>query len=397
MSGGGLSEARLERMHDVMSSHVERGHVPGMVNLVARRDVVHVDVIGTKAVGGAPMRRDTIFRIASMTKPVAAVAAMILVEECVVRLDDPVDALLPELSSRRVLRSIENSLDDTVPAGRPITLRDLLTLRMGIGAIFAPPGRYPIQRAMDERGLSPGPELPALPTDAWMRRLGELPLVHQPGEGWMYETGSDVLGVLISRATGRSLGEFFQERIFGPLGMHDTGFRVPEAKLDRLADSYQADPETGTLRIFDAAGDSTWSRPPVFESGGGGLVSTVDDYLAFSRMLLGGGSFGGERILSRPSVEQMTTDHLTDEQKAEGKILLDDGVGWGFGMAVVSGRTGLASPGAFGWDGGFTTSGHSDPGEEMVGILMTQRVAGNEISGMIQRDFWTSTYQAIDD
>ena len=397
MSGGGLSEARLQSMHNVMAGYVERGHVPGMVTLVARRDVVRVDVIGSKSVGGGPMRRDTIFRIASMTKPVAAVAAMILVEECVLRLDDPVDALLPELSDRRVLRSIESSVDDTVPAGRPITLRDLLTLRMGLGAIFAPPGQYPLQRAMDERGLSPGPELPALPMDEWMGRFGELPLVHQPGEGWMYDTGSDVLGVMISRATGRSLGEFLQERIFEPLGMHDTGFRVPEAKLDRLADCYQADPETGTLHIFDAAADSTWARPPVFESGGGGLVSTVDDYLAFCRMLLGDGAYDGVRILSRPSVGLMTTDHLTDEQKSDGEILLGDGVGWGFGMAVVSERIGPASPGAFGWDGGYTTSGHSDPGEEMIGILMTQRLAGNEVSGTIHRDFWTSAYQAIDD
>ena len=397
MSGGGLSEARLERMHDIMAAYVERGQVPGMVTLVARRDDVRVDVIGMKAVGGGPMQRDTIFRIASMTKPVAAVAAMILVEECTLRLDDPVDALLPELSGRKVLRSIDSSLDDTVPAERSITLRDLLTLRMGLGAIFAPPGRYPIQRAMDERGLSPGPELPAVPQDEWMRRLGALPLAHQPGEGWMYDTSSDVLGVMISRATGRSLEEFFQERIFGPLEMHDTGFRVPEGKLNRLADCYQADPETGTLGIFDAADDSTWGRPPVFESGAGGLASTVDDYLAFCRMLLGGGAYGGERILSRLSVEVMTTDHLTGKQKSDGEILLGDGVGWGFGMSVVAERTGLASPGAFGWDGGFTTSGHSDPGENMIGILMTQRVAGNEVSGMIHHDFWTSTYQTIDD
>jgi CubicO group peptidase (beta-lactamase class C family) len=397
MSGGALSEARLERMHDTMAAYVERGDVPGMVTLIARRDDVRVDVIGTKAFGGGPMGRDTIFRIASMTKLVAAVAAMILVEECALRLDDPVDALLPELSSRRVLRSIDSDLDDTVPAGRPITLRDLLTLRMGIGAIFAPPGQYPIQRAMDERGLSSGPELPALPPDEWMRRLGEIPLVHQPGEGWMYDTGSDVLGVLISRATGRSLEEFFQERIFIPLGMNDTGFRVPEANLDRLADCYGADPETGMLEVFDAAGNSTWGHPPVFESGAGGLVSTVDDYLAFLRMLLGGGAYGGERVLCRPSVELMTTDHLTSEQKSDGEILLGDGIGWGFGMSVVSGRRGFAFPGAFGWDGGYTTSGHADPGEEMVGILMTQRVAGNEVSGMIHGDFWTSTYQTVDD
>jgi CubicO group peptidase (beta-lactamase class C family) len=397
VSGGGLSEARLERMHDTMAAYAERGDVPGMVTLVARRDEVRVDVVGTKAVGGGPMRCDTLFRIASMTKPVAAVAAMILVEECALRLDDPVDALLPELSDRSVLRSIDGPLDDTVPAERPITLRDLLTLRMGLGTIFAPPGRYPIQRAMDERGLSPGPELPALPPDEWMERLGELPLVHEPGQGWMYDTGSDVLGVLISRATGRSLEDFFRERIFVPLGMHDTGFRVPEAKLDRLADCYGADSETGTLAVFDAADDSAWGRPPVFESGAGGLVSTVGDYLAFCRMLLRGGAYDGGRVLSRPSVELMTTDNLTGEQKSDGEILLGDGVGWGFGMSVVTGRTGLASPGAFGWDGGYTTSGHSDPREEMVGILMTQRVAGNEISGMIHHDFWTSAYQTIND
>jgi CubicO group peptidase (beta-lactamase class C family) len=397
MSGGGLSKARMGRMHDIMAAHVERGHVPGMVTLVARRDDVNVDVIGTKSAGGDPMRRDTIFRIASMTKPVAAVAAMILVEECALRLDDPVDVFLPELSGRRVLRSMDSAPDDTVPAKRSITLRDLLTLRMGLGAIFAPPGQYPIQQAMDERDLSPGPELPALPTAEWMRRLGELPLVHQPGERWLYDTGSDVLGVLISRATGRSLEGFLRERIFGPLGMHDTGFRVPEAKLNRLADCYQMDPETGTLDIFDAADDSTWTRPPVFESGAGGLVSTVDDYLAFCMMLLGKGAYGGERILSRPSVELMTTDHLTDEQKSDGEILLGNGVGWGFGMSVVSERTGLAATGAFGWDGGYTTSGYTDPEEEVVGILMTQLVAGNETSGTIYRDFWTSTYQTLDD
>jgi CubicO group peptidase (beta-lactamase class C family) len=397
MSGGGFSEDRLKRMHDTMTAYVERGDVPGIVTLVARRDEVRVDLIGTKAFGGGPMQRDTIFRIASMTKLVTAVAAMVLVEECQLRLDDPVDALLPELSGRRVLRSIDGALDDTVPAGRPITLRDLLTLRMGIGAIFAPPGHYPIQRAMDERGLSPGPELPALPPDEWMRRLGELPLVHQPGQGWMYDTGSDVLGVLISRAAGRSLEEFFQGRIFEPLGMRDTGFRVQEASLDRLADCYGADPETGTLDVFDAADNSTWASPTVFESGGGGLVSTVDDYLAFLRMLLGGGAYGGERILSRPSVLLMTTDHLTSEQKSDGEILLGDGVGWGFGMSVVTKRAGLASPGSFGWDGGYTTSGYADPGEEMVGILMIQRVAGNDVSGMIHGDFWTSTYQAIED
>jgi CubicO group peptidase (beta-lactamase class C family) len=398
MSTGGFSEARLGRMHDVLAGHVERGEVPGLVTLIARRGEVRVDAIGAKSVGVSdPMRRDTIFRIASMTKPVAAAAAMILVEECVLRLDEPVDPLLPELADCKVLRSIDGALDDTVQAKRPITLRDLLTLRLGIGAVMAPPGRYPIQGAMEEAGVAPGPDPPSPPPDEWMRRLGGLPLIYQPGERWMYETGSDVLGVLISRATGGKLETFFRERIFGPLKMKDTGFYVPATKLDRLAGCYQADPETGALELYDSAEDSRWSRPPAFESCGGGLVSTVDDYLAFCRMMLNGGAYGGERVLSRPSVELMTTDHLTPEQRAGAELFFGDNSGWGFGLSVVTRRDDLAAtPGRFGWDGGYGTSGHSDPGEDLVGILMTQRLAGPD-SPRIDLDFWTLAYGAIDD
>ncbi len=397
MSKGGFSGARLYRMREVMAGHVGRGHAPGIVTLVSRRGETHVDAVGTKTVGGDPMRRDTIFRIASMTKPVAAVAAMILVEECRLRLDDPVDPFLPELADREVLEGLDGRLADTVPADRPITLRDLFTLRLGIGAVLAPPGLYPIQRAMEAAGVAPGPDSPSLPPDEWMRRLGGLPLIYQPGERWMYETGSDVLGVLISRATGGPLEAFFGERIFKPLGMTDTGFHVPAAKLDRLAGCYAANPETGALELYDGAEDSMWSSPPAFESGGGGLVSTVDDYLAFCRMLLNGGKLGEERILSRPSVELMTADHLTPEQRRGAEMLLGDGGGWGFGMSVVTGRDDLAAtPGRFGWDGGYGTSGYSDPGEDMVGILMTQRLAGPD-SPRIDLDFWTSAYAAIDD
>jgi CubicO group peptidase (beta-lactamase class C family) len=398
MSTGGLSKTRLGRMHDVMAGHIERGHAPGMVTLVSRRGEVHVAAIGAKAVGGSdPMRRDTIFRIASMTKPIAAVAAMILVEECTLRLDEPVDPLLPELADREVLRAIDGPLDDTVPANRPITLRDLLTLRLGIGAVLAPPGQYPIQEAMEEAGLAPGPDSPSLPPEEWMRRLGDLPLIHHPGERWMYETGSDVLGVLISRATGQSLETFLCERIFEPLGTKDTGFHVPAVKLHRLASCYVSNPETGTFELYDDADDSRWSHPPVFESGGGGLVSTVDDYLAFCRMMLNKGKHGGERILSRPSVELMITDHLTLEQRAGAEMLLGDSSSWGFGLSVVTRRDDLAAtPGRFGWDGGYGTSGYSDPEEDMVGILMTQRLAGPDSPG-IDLDFWTSAYQAIDD
>src|SRR5438128_7752810 len=232
MSNGELSKARLGRMHDVMAGYVERGEVPGIVTLVSRRGEVHVDAIGMKAVGGSdPMRRDTIIRISSMTKPITAVATMILVEECKVRLDEPVDRLLPELADRKVLKRLDGPLQDTVPANRPITVRDLLTFRMGFGQMMAPPDAYPILSAASEQQIGMGPPNPStLPApDEWMRRLGRLPLMHQPGEMWMYNTGSDVLGVLIARASGQPVETFLRERIFEPLVKKDTGFSVPEA------------------------------------------------------------------------------------------------------------------------------------------------------------------------
>jgi CubicO group peptidase (beta-lactamase class C family)/extradiol dioxygenase family protein len=396
----GMSASRLNSMRNVMAGYVGHGEVPGIVTLVSRWGEVHVEAIGTKAVGGSdPMRRDTIFRITSMTKPVTAAAAMILVEECGLRLDEPVDPLLPELADRKVLRAgLDSALDDTLEAYRSITLRDLLTLRPGIGAVMAPPGRYPIQQAMDEAGVAPGPDLPSLAPDEWMKRLGDLPLVHQPGEKWMYDTGSDVLGVLISRATGQELETFFRERILEPLGMSDTGFHVPADKLGRLASCYSTNPETGELELYDDADASAWSRPPVFESGAGGLVSTVDDYLAFCRMMLDKGKHGGERILSRPSVELMTMDHLTSEQKQGAEIFFGENGGWGFGVGVDTRRVDLSStPGRFGWAGGYGTSGYSDPEEDFIGILMTQRLADSPESARIFNDFWTLAYQAVDD
>jgi CubicO group peptidase (beta-lactamase class C family) len=403
MSNGGLSKARFGRMHDAMAGYVERGEVPGIVTLVSRRGEVHIDAIGMKALGGTdPIRRDTIFRIASMTKPIAAAAAMTLVEECKLRLDEPVDQLLPELANRRVLKRLDGPLDEVVPANRPITVRDLLTFRMGFGIVMAPPSAYPIQKAFGELLLGQGPPQPQTPPapDEWIRRLGTLPLMHQPGEKWMYNTGSDVLGVLIARASGRPFGTFLQERIFEPLGMKDTGFNVPAAKLDRLATSYWTNPKTGALDLYDAAEGGQWSRPPAFPSGGGGLLSTVDDYLAFGLMMLSRGTHGSKRILSRPSVETMTTDHLTLEQKAVSGLVPGyfDSHGWGFGVSVVTRREDLAgSVGRFGWDGGLGTSWCSDPQEDLVGILLTQRAWTSPNPPAVCRDFWTLAYQAIDD
>ena len=403
MSAGGLSAERLERMHDVMAGHVERGVAPGLVTMVSRRGETHVDAIGTKAVGGTdPMARDTIFRISSMTKPVTAVATLILVEECRLRLDEPVDRLLPELAGRRVLRRLDGPVDDTVPAHRPITVRDLLTFRLGFGLLMGSPDEYPILAAAAELGFEAGPPNPSGPPgpDEWMRRLGTLPLMRQPGEKWMYNTGSDVLGVLIARASDQPLEAFLRERLFEPLGMKDTGFHVPAGEIGRLPTSYLTDPGTGALGVYDEAKGGRWSRVPAFPSGAGGLVSTVDDYLAFGQMLLDHGRFGGGRILSRPTVATMTADQLTPEQKALSGLVPGqwDSHGWGFGVSVVTRRDHpTASIGRFGWDGGMGTTWSCDPPEEMVTISMTQAAWTSPDAPDVCRDFWMSAYAAIDD
>jgi len=398
---GGLSKARLTRMREVMSGHIASGRLPGLVTLVSRRGETHVEAIGAQAFGGSdPMRRDTIFRIASITKPITAAAAMILVEEAKLRLDDPVDPLLPELANRKVLKRIDSPLEDTVPATRAITLRDLLTFRLGIGAVMVFPSRYPIQKAMEEAGVAPSANLATHAPDELMKRYGGLPLAHHPGEKWMYNSGSDILGVLISRVAGKTLAAFLRERIFAPLGMKDTAFGVPEAKLGRLATCYQTDCATGKAVVFDEARGGRFARSPVLESGAGGLVSTVDDFLAFGRMMLAKGRHGRERILSRLSVELMTTDHITTEQKAASEFFPNfwDNRGWGFGVAIITRRDDLArTVGTFGWDGGYGTSWYADPREDMTGILMTQRVWDSPGEPAVYRDFSTSAYQAIDD
>lgn len=401
MTSRSFSKSRLDRMRSIMNGYVERGDIPGIVTLVSRRSETHVDATGVQdLVADVPMQRDTIFRIASMTKPITAVAAMILVEECKLRLDDPVDPWLPELADRKVLRSLDSQIDDTILANRPIILRDLLTFRLGFGAVIAPPDQYPIQRAIAEAGFAPGPKPPTHTPNEWIRRFGKLPLLHQPGERWMYHTGSDVLGVLIARASGMGFEEFLRERIFLPLGMKDTGFSVPKAKLDRLATCYQLDAATGTLVVYDESRDGLWSRPPEFPSGAGGLVSTADDYLAFGQMMLNFGRHGMHRVLARPTVELMTSDQVTQAQKAASPFFPGfwDYDGWGFGLSVVTRRDGLApSPGSFGWAGGFSTYWYSDPHEEMVAILLIQRLMQGPSPASIDTDFWTLAYAAIDD
>jgi CubicO group peptidase (beta-lactamase class C family) len=385
-------------LHDTMAGYVEQGEVPGIVTLVSRGEDVHIDAIGVRSIeSGEPMQRDTIFRIDSLTKPVTAAAAMILVDDGLLELGEPVDRLLPELAGRRVLKRIDGPLDDTVPANWPITVRDVLTFRLGFGIPMVPPDSYPIQQAVRELQLgSMGPPKPATPLepDEWMRRFATLPLMHQPGERWMYNTGSYVLGVLIARAAGQSLESFLRERLFEPLGMTDTGFWVPPSKLSRLSSCYQPNPETGTLELHDGVVDSQWSVPPVFPDAAAGLVSTVDDYLAFGRIMLNGGIHGSDRILSESSVEAMTTDQITPEQKALSAFFPGfwDNRGWGFGVSIILEAGDLpAVPGRFGWDGGYGASWYAEPSNDLIGVLMSQRMFPAE---PFFDDFWTSVYQA---
>jgi len=403
-----FSPKRLVRVREVLERNVDSGFVPGAVAAVARHGEVHIEATGTLAFEGAgsgtPMAADTICRIASTTKPIVAACAMTLVEDCTLRLDDPVAEFLPELADMRVLADPGGPLEETVPANRPVTLRDLLAFTLGTGIVGAEPGTVPIADALnalqsEEPGQAPASSCETvMPPNEWIRRLGTLPLVCQPGERWMYNTAANVTGVLIARATGMSFGDALRERICGPLGMKDTGFTVAGESISRLATLYQGDQVAGEVVVEDGP-DGYWSRPPAFEDGGGGLVSTVSDYLAFASALLAGGTHQGERALSRPSVRLMTSDQLTPAQKAVSGFTPGyfDDFGWGFGMAVRTRRTHLGpSVGSYGWNGGYGIIWYNDPAEDMTSILMIQRAAGRPTLPIFL-DFFTAAYQAIDD
>jgi CubicO group peptidase (beta-lactamase class C family) len=331
-----------------------------------------------------------------MTKPVGAAAAMILVDEGRLALDEPVARLLPELASPRVLARLDGPIDETVPVVREIRVEDLMTMRLGIGAIMAP-GAFPINAAMAERGIGVGPREPEVDgMDGFAAALGSLPLMRQPGEYWLYDTGMQLLGVLIERAAGMPLAAFMAERIFAPLGMVDTGFSVPEAKLDRLAACYWRNSETGDFELFDPGEEeSRFAKPPRFASASGGLVSTADDYLAFARMMLGGGEYRGRRILSEDSVRAMQTDRIPAEVKARspfGPGFWEAG-GWGLGMQVVT-RPVPGGPVGCGWVGGYGSSGYWDPASGLVGIQLTQRLMESPEPSEVFTDFWTGAREA---
>jgi CubicO group peptidase (beta-lactamase class C family) len=385
-----LTAEGLARVGRVAATNIGDGKVPGLIALVARGEQVHVEALGSLSIGGPPVQRDSLWRISSMTKPVTGAATMALVGEGLLALDEPVDRLLPELANPRVLRHMDGPLDDTVPADRAIMVRDLLTFTFGFGMVmdmFMAPEPWPIVTAAAELHLATlGPPNPAEQPDpdTWIAALGSLPLLAQPGERWLYNTGASVLGVLLARAAKMPFADVLQTRIFEPLGMSDTAFWAPDAS--RLATSYM--PTLNGLQVWDPP-DGQWSCPPAFGDGGAGLVSTADDLLAFARALLR----GGDPILTADAVSQMTRDQLTAEQKGrDGKGLLDEGRSWAFCQSVI-----VDGPhaGAYGWDGGLGSSWLVDPARDLIVIVLTQKMFAGALDSQLHRDLEAAAYSAL--
>jgi CubicO group peptidase (beta-lactamase class C family) len=379
-------------LQSVLDEHAAKGSVPGAVGVIASSGKRRVLVAGRMSFEGPEtMRRDAIFRIASMTKPITAVAALMLVEEGKLRLDEAVSRLLPELADVRVLRSLASSERDTVPADRPITVEDLLTFRLGWGVLFEPD--LPIQRLVsDLPGFGmPDPTSPLTP-DAYMRRLSQVPLMAQPGARWLYTVGSNILGVLVARAAGKPLDVVLKERIFEPLGMSDTAFWVAAEKVSRVVTGYTR--HTGEWELFDSP-DGRYARPPAFPAGDSGLVATADDFATFADFLFTGRTQGGQRILSESLLRAMQTNRLTPDQIADGEMILGPGWGWGYGLGVQVGENPYGiRRGAYGWNGGFGTSWFSEPGENLTVILLTQRVFDSPDPPQIHKDFWRAACEA---
>jgi CubicO group peptidase (beta-lactamase class C family) len=380
-----VTDVRFTGVREAAERHVGSDEeVPGLVALVAHAGDVQVEALGRLSVGGPPVERDSLFRIASMTKPVTGAATMALVDDGLLDLDEPVDRLLPELADRRVLRRMDGPLEDTVPAGRAITTRDLLTFTFGFGMVmemFTARTPWPVVQAAGELATigPPDPDVPLDP-DRWIAALGRLPLLAQPGQRWLYNTGAAVLGVLLSRAAGAPFQEVIRDRVTEPLGMRDTAFWTDDPR--RLATAYMPSPD-GLVVWDEPAGK--WSRRPAFADGAAGLVSTADDMLAFARMFLSGGS----PVLTEASARAMTSDQLTAEQKAHGGLGPDFFAdrSWSFCQAV-------ADSGAFGWDGGLGTSWLVDPRRDLIVIVLTQRLFESSAAPAVHRDVQAAAYAA---
>ena len=379
-----------DRIRAVMEEYVESGSVPGLAWWVSRDGEVSRGELGTSrphGVGDA-VRADTLFRMSSTTKPVTAVVAMTLVDDGTLALDDPVERWLPELADRQVLVSADADLTHTVPAERPILVRDVLEFRLGLGYDFAGPPTVVLD-TLEMAGVHMGPPAPqANPDpDAWMARFAPLPLMYQPGERWLYNIGAEVLGVLAARASGTSLPELLRDRVLEPLRMRDTAFSVAAADRSRLGPVWTPGLEGGEPTVYDES-DGQWSRPPAFPNGADGLVSTVDDLAAFGTMLLEGGrSPSGREVLRSETVEAMATARTTIDE--------DNGVGWGLGTGVLTrdasdGR----HAGSYGWNGGLGTSWWNDPATRTTGVLLTNQMWASPTPPDHFPAFWQAAFSS---
>lgn len=372
-------------LRETLQRHVDEGALPGAVAVVDRGGDREVVAVGAADVEGSrPMTADSLFRIASITKPITAAAVLTLVDEGTLALGDPIARWLPELADPKVVRTPSSPVDDVVPARRPITVSDVLTGQAGWG--FASDFTLPAVQALfpvqgDGREVQGFP-----PPDVWLARLAEVPLAFQPGEAWLYDTCSTIQGVLAARASGRSLPELLEERIFAPLGMADTAFVVGPDRRDRFTTFYK---KTADGLVLADPPDGQWSTMPALPLGSGGLAGTAGDWVAFGRMLLASGATpDGGRVLSPEAVRLMTTDHTTAAQREIGALFLE-GQGWGMGGTVdVTAGEPWTVPGRYGWVGGTGTSAHIVPSTGTVAVLLTQVGADSPVPPEWMRDFW---------
>jgi CubicO group peptidase (beta-lactamase class C family) len=371
----GFSSEKLAVIPPMLQNVVDAGDLSGFVTLLFRKgEIAQVNTIGHRDIATkAPMTRDTLFRIASMTKPVTSVAALMLMEEGKLRLEDPVTKWAPELADLRVLKKVDGPLDETYPAPRAITIEDLFTHRAGLSYGFSATG--PIAKAYDKALGDPLNN--STTPDAWLKALGTLPLLYAPGERLHYSVATDVLGFIVGRVEKTSFREVLMERLFGPLGMPDTDFYIPKEKRNRLATVYRQDQQTGALNPLPFALHDT---PPAFCGGGGGLISTADDYLKFARMMMNKGELDGRRYLKPETVTLMCTNRLTPGQRTIpllGAIPMWDGMGFGLGVSIIDhpeklGFLGMGAKGAFGWPGAFGTWWQADPANDLIMLYLIQ-------------------------
>ncbi|MSQ58198.1 MAG: class A beta-lactamase-related serine hydrolase [Betaproteobacteria bacterium] len=368
----GMSSERLQRLTQVMQKAIDKDDLPGVVVMLARNGkLVYSKGFGMQDKARAvPMRTDSIFRAYSMTKPVVSVAAMILVEEGKLTLQEPISKYLPEFKEMKV--GVETTdpatgkmTFSTVPAKRPITVQDLLRHTSGMPYGVFTPVRYHVQNMYKEANLFS----PTLTLDAFSKAVAQLPLCFEPGTSWEYGHSSDILGRVVEVASGQSLDVFLQERIFAPLKMTDTAFHVPPEKQSRIAQP-QIDPATGkAAELLDV------TKPPAMFAGGHGLVSTAGDYLRFAQMLANGGELEGARILGPKTVAYMASDHVGDKISQGSFFIPGPGYGFGLGFGVRK-DTGLSqwpsSVGEFNWGGYAGTAFWVDPKEQLVPVMMMQ-------------------------